>query len=272
MKFAMVIRPDDPGALEIGKRISLFLKNRGHEIVYELETSKALNLKEGVSFSRLSGDVAVVIGGDGTVLHTIRQLEKQIPLIGINRGNVGFLTDLEPDEAEEYLLKIEKGKYNIENRMRLHLLVDDEYVGEALNEAVIVTSRPAKILQFTINIDYVPAERFRADGVLISTPTGSTAYAMSAGGPIVDPWIDGFLLVPLAPYYLSSRPHIISDKRKLRVELDSTKPADLVLDGQYIMELYNGNVVTIQKSREPALFINAGKNFFAKVDSKLKSL
>lgn len=227
---------------------------------------------EGADIRELGGDVVVVIGGDGTVLHTIRQLNRQMPIIGINRGRVGFLTELEPEEAQEYLLKIEAGDYSIEKRMRLHIRVDGEFVGEALNEAVIVTSRPAKILQLTINIDHVPAERFRADGVLISTPTGSTGYAMSAGGPIVDPWIDGFLIVPLAPYYLSSRPHLISSRRRLRVELDSNKPADLVLDGQHIMELFNGNVVSIEKSPEPALFINAGKNFFAKVDSKLKNL
>lgn len=268
----LVARPDDEKALVLAEEISVFLKKRGHDIICENKTSQALGLGEGTDFKSLTGDAAVVIGGDGTVLHTVRQLERQIPIIGINRGRVGFLTDLEPEEAKEYLLKIEAGNYSVEKRMRLHLLVDGEYVGEALNEAVIVSSRPAKILQLTINIDHVPAERFRADGVIISTATGSTGYAMSAGGPIVDPWIDGFLIVPLAPYYLSSRPHLISSKRRLRVELDSTKPADLVIDGQHIMEMYNGNVLSVEKSSEPALFINAGKNFFAKVDSKLKNL
>lgn len=256
----------------LAKDISGFLKDNGQEIICENKTSLALNLGEGVDFKNLFGDIALVIGGDGTVLHTVRQLNKQIPIIGINRGRVGFLTDLEPEEAEEYLKKIIAGDYKIEKRMRLYLSVDGEYAGEALNEAVIVSSRPAKILQLTINIDHVPAERFRADGVIISTPTGSTGYAMSAGGPIVDPWTDGFLIVPLAPYYLSSRPHIVSSRRRLLIELDSTKPADLVIDGQHITELYNGNVLSIEKSSEPALFINAGKNFFAKVDRKLKNL
>ncbi|MBP2132643.1 NAD+ kinase [Methanomicrobium sp. W14] len=268
----MVARPDDKKALVLADDISSFLAERGHAVVYETRTSTALGKAFGTDFKDLKGDAAIVIGGDGTVLHTVRQLKEQVPIIGINRGRVGFLTELEPDEAKEYLLKIESGDYTVEQRMRLHLLVDGEYVGEALNEAVIVTSRPAKILQLIINIDYVPAEQFRADGVLVSTPTGSTGYAMSAGGPIVDPWIDGFLVVPLAPYYLSSRPHLVSSKRRLRIELDSIKPADLVIDGQHIMELYNGNVLYVEKSPEPALFINAGKNFFAKVDKKLKNL
>ncbi|WFN37983.1 NAD(+)/NADH kinase [Methanomicrobium antiquum] len=272
MRFVLVARPDDEKALSLADELSIFLEERGHSIICENKTSIALGNGDGIDISSLKGDAAVVIGGDGTVLHTVRQLENQIPIIGINRGRVGFLTDIEPEEAKEYLLKIEAGNYAIEKRMRLSLSVDGEYIGQALNEAVIVSSRPAKILQLTINIDHVPAERFRADGVIISTATGSTGYAMSAGGPIVDPWIDGFLIVPLAPYYLSSRPHLISSKRRLRVELDSTKPADLVVDGQHIMEVFNGNVLSIEKSQKPALFINAGKNFFAKVDSKLKTL
>src|SRR5512135_787984 len=104
--------------------------------------------------------------------------------------------------------------------MRVTLSHDNILLGTALNEALIVTARPAKMLKFSVIVDGVPAEKFRADGLLISTPTGSTAYAMSAGGPIVDPRIQGILLVPLAPYMLSSRPHLISSDRHLEVTLD----------------------------------------------------
>ncbi|MBQ3718409.1 MAG: NAD(+)/NADH kinase [Methanomicrobium sp.] len=274
MKFAIVARPDNAEAISLAKSISEFLSGRGHETVMEKNTANAAGISKAAisDISELSADIAVVIGGDGTVLHTVRQLRKQIPIVGINRGHVGFLTELDPDEAKSYIEKIEEGRYFIEERMRLHVLVDGEYAGDALNEAVIATSRPAKILHFIINIDGVPAERFRADGIIVSTPTGSTGYAMSAGGPIVDPWTDNFLIIPLAPYYLSSRPHVVSSRRSLIVEFDSPNPADLVLDGQHITELSNGSEISFEKSPEPALFVNLGKNFFAKVDNKLKNL
>ena len=274
MKFAIVARPDNDEAISLAKNVYEDLKGRGHETVIEKNTANAAGITNGTisDISGLSADIAVVIGGDGTVLRTVRQLKKQIPIVGINRGHVGFLTELDPDEAKSHIELIEEGRYVIEERMRLHVLVDGEYAGDALNEAVIATSRPAKILHFIINIDGVPAERFRADGIIVSTPTGSTGYAMSAGGPIVDPWTDNFLIIPLAPYYLSSRPHVVSSRRNLIVEFDSPNPADLVLDGQHITELSNGSEISFEKSSEPALFVNLGKNFFAKVDSKLKNL
>ena len=274
MKFAIVARPDNDEAISLAKNVYEYLKGRGHETVIEKNTANAAGITNGTisDISGLSADIAVVIGGDGTVLRTVRQFKKQIPIVGINRGHVGFLTELDPDEAKSHIELIEEGRYVIEERMRLHVLVDGEYAGDALNEAVIATSRPAKILHFIINIDGVPAERFRADGIIVSTPTGSTGYAMSAGGPIVDPWTDNFLIIPLAPYYLSSRPHVVSSRRNLIVEFDSPNPADLVLDGQHITELSNGSEISFEKSSEPALFVNLGKNFFAKVDSKLKNL
>ena len=156
--------------------------------------------------------------------------------------------------------------------MRISLSMDGKELGEALNEALIVTSRPAKMLRFLVMVDGNPAERFRADGLLISTPTGSTAYAMSAGGPIVDPRIEGILLVPLAPYLLSSRPHLISSGRSLEIRLESAKPANLVIDGQSTIVVGENASISVTKSVNPALFVTTGKNFFEKVDRKLRRL
>jgi NAD+ kinase len=128
------------------------------------------------------------------------------------------------------------------------------------------------MLRFSIIVDGVMAEQFRADGLLISTPTGSTAYAMSAGGPIVDPRIQGFLLVPLAPYMLSSRPHIISSDRNLEVRIDSSKPAHLVIDGQQTLDLGTRGTLSIRRHDKPALFVDVNRNFFEKVDRKLRRL
>jgi NAD+ kinase len=154
--------------------------------------------------------------------------------------------------------------------MRISLCTDGVPIGDCLNEAVIVTSRPAKMLRFVVTIDTVTAERFRADGLIMGTPTGSTAYAMSAGGPIVDPKIEGILLVPLAPYFLSSRPHFISIERKVEIILESAKPANLVLDGQRMIDLGSECRIEVKRSSQPALFVDAGKNFFEKVEKKLR--
>ncbi|HOV66958.1 MAG TPA: NAD(+)/NADH kinase, partial [Methanoregulaceae archaeon] len=182
-----------------------------------------------------------------------------------------FLTDLEPEEAPAFLDRISPD-ISCESRMRITFSLDGHLLGTALNEAVIVTSRPAKMLRFSISIDGNPSDQFRADGMIVATPTGSTAYAMSAGGPLVDPRVEGFLLVPLAPYMLSSRPHLISSHRDVELALESPKPAHMVLDGQVQFEIDGEARIRVERAVEPALFVNTGRNFFGKVEQKLRRL
>jgi NAD+ kinase len=271
MKLVMISRLDDPDALKYTAALASDLQEEGYTIQFEKGTGEALG-ERGVEFTELSGDIAVVVGGDGSVLLTVQKMKTQIPIIGINWGEVGFLAELEPNEVKGYFRSIRQTGFKVEQRMRIALFIDGEKIGDALNEAVIVTRRPAKMLRFSIRVDGIQAERFRSDGLVISTPTGSTAYAMSAGGPIIDPRIKGFLLVPLAPYLLSSRPHIISNDRRLEIKLESIKPARLVLDGQETYELKNDSIVRIEKATTPASFVDVGKNFFLKVDNKLRRL
>ena len=207
MKCLLVSRIDLPGAISCARQIKKALQKSGVEVIIEKDTAVCLG-EPGVSCSEAAADAAVVIGGDGTILRTVQQLTKQIPIIGINHGEVGFLADLEPEEAWEFIRTLVSG-FEVEKRMRLSLFMNDQPLGEALNEALIVTTRPAKMLRFSIIIDGRISEQFRSDGLLVSTPTGSTAYAMSAGGPIVDPRIEGFLVVPLAPYMMSRADGVI---------------------------------------------------------------
>ncbi|MFY1644542.1 NAD(+)/NADH kinase [Methanoculleus bourgensis] len=270
MKIVLVSRIDDEEALRYTASLARDLEGLGHDVTLEEGTAQHLG-RGGIPFEEITGDLVVVVGGDGSVLLTIHQMRKQIPVLGINWGEVGFLADLEPDEAGAFFATLKDG-FLVERRMRVNLSVDGKHLGDALNEAVIVTERPAKMLRFGVYVDGIPSERFRADGLLISTPTGSTAYAMSAGGPIVDPQIEGFLLIPLAPYMLSSRPHLISTGRILEVTLETEKPAHLVIDGQSTFELEREAKVTVKKSSEPALFVHTGKPFFEKVNYKLRNL
>jgi len=270
MKIVLVSRIDDADALRYTGDLARDLEALGHDVTFEEGTARYLG-KRGIPFEEITGDLVVVIGGDGSVLLTIHQMKKQVPILGINWGEVGFLADLEPDEARAFFTT-HNGVFRVKQRLRISLSIDGRWLGNALNEAVIVTDRPAKMLRFGVYVDGTPAERFRADGLLISTPTGSTAYAMSAGGPIIDPQIEGFLLVPLAPYMLSSRPHIISTGRNLEITLETEKPAHLVIDGQSSFELDREATITVKKADEPALFVSVGKSFFEKVNRKLRNL
>jgi len=270
MRVLVVSRVDDDAAMSYASELAGFLRARSHEVVLEKALGEHLGLP-GTALGEAEADLAVVIGGDGSVLYAVMGFGKQIPVLGINWGEVGFLAELEPGEATGFLEGIREG-FRVESRMRIEISVDGERLGDALNEAVIVTSRPAKMLRFAVDIDGTPAERFRADGMLISTPTGSTAYAMSAGGPIVDPRVEGLLLVPLAPYMLSSRPVFVASDRVLGITLESEKPARLVLDGQLTRELAIGAALTVRRSGRPALFLDVGKNFFEKVERKLRRL
>jgi len=270
LRVLLVSRIDNRDALAFTEEIRAMLTKGGCDVFLDSDTASALGTG-GIPVADAKADVVIVIGGDGTILRTVQQMVRPAPLLGVNWGEVGFLADLESDEAPAFIRRLPAG-FSVEERMRISLLKNGEILGTALNEALIVTTRPAKMLRFSIVIDGIVTEQFRADGLLISTPTGSTAYAMSAGGPIVDPRVQGFLLVPLAPYLLSSRPHLISSNRKLEIRLESSKPANLVMDGQQTIELGMSSTIEVRRSDKPALFVDVKRNFFEKVNKKLRKL
>ncbi len=270
MKVLFRSRPDMPSALDLTRDLADRLGTRGVEVTFDAGTGAALG-RAGEPLASTDADVIVCVGGDGTILLAVHGMVRQRPILGVNYGEVGFLADLEPAEAPAFLDGLAPG-FPVEQRMRIAIYLDDCLIGTALNEAVIVTSRPAKMLRFSVLIDGVRSEQFRADGMLVSTPTGSTAYAMSAGGPLVDPRVEGFLIVPLAPYMLSSRPHLISSDRRLEIGLEASKPAHLVIDGQAQYELERDAMLRVERSSDPALFVDVGRNFFEKVDKKLRCL
>jgi NAD+ kinase len=270
MKVLLVSRIDNPDALAFTEQIRTMLATGGNDVAFDSDTASLLGTV-GVPLAGAEPDAVIVVGGDGTILRTIQQMDRPAPVLGVNWGEVGFLADLEPAEAPAFIRTLPAG-FSVEERMRILLKNENGDLGTALNEALIVTTRPAKMLRFSIVIDGVVAEQFRADGLLVSTPTGSTAYAMSAGGPIVDPRVQGFILVPLAPYLLSSRPHLISSNRRLEIRLESAKPANLVIDGQQTIGLGTRGTIEVLRSDRPALFVDVKRNFFEKVDKKLRKL
>ncbi|MBP2144980.1 NAD+ kinase [Methanofollis sp. W23] len=272
MKTLLISRIDIPEVLAYAAEVEALLLSYGYHVAIEGSTAIAMGREDEAEWlDETDADIVVAIGGDGTVLLAVQKMRRQIPVIGINKGHVGFLAELESAEVPAFFRNLQR-RMRLELRMRIALSIGDKYLGEALNEAVVVTARPAKMLKFTIVIDGVAVEEFRADGLVLATPTGSTAYAMSGGGPIVDPKFDGFLLVPLAPYMLSSRPHLIDSSRDLKIRLESAKPAQLVLDGRGNVPIGTSVELTVRRAENPAVFIDAGKNFFLKVREKLHSL
>ena len=215
-------------------------------------------------------DMALILGGDGTLLRAQAKMNPEIPIFGINMGTVGFLTEIEVTNTFEALNSILKGDYYKEKRTRL-VVSHDNHKFTAMNEVVVMTDKPAKMLHFEILVDGEIIEEVRADGLIISTPSGSTAYSMSAGGPIVDPKVAGFVIIPICPYKLGARPFVVSDNSEITVKLlKKGKSAVFVMDGQINEEADYGEEIKFKKYDKDAYFIRTStKYFYEKVKDKL---
>jgi len=215
-------------------------------------------------------DMAIVLGGDGTLLRAQAKLKEETPLFGINMGTVGFLTDIEIKDTFNALNDVLKGEYYKEKRTKL-VVSHENHNYHAMNEVVIMTDKPAKMLHFEIQVDGEIIEEVRADGLIISTPSGSTAYAMSAGGPIVDPKLGGFIIIPICPYKLGARPFIVSDNSEITVKLlKKGKSAVFVMDGQINDEASYLEEINFKKADKDVYFIRtSSKYFYEKVKEKL---
>ena len=215
-------------------------------------------------------DMAVVLGGDGTLLRAQAKMNEETPIFGINMGTVGFLTEIEVKDTFDALNDVLKGNYYKEKRTKLVVSHENHHY-TAMNEVVIMTDKPAKMLHFEIQVDGEIIEEVRADGLIVSTPSGSTAYAMSAGGPIVDPKVGGFIIIPICPYKLGARPFIVSDNSEITVKLlKKGKTAVFVMDGQINEEAEYQEEIKFKKSDKNVYFIRTStKYFYEKVKDKL---
>ena len=220
--------------------------------------------------NELRSDMAIILGGDGTLLRTQNQLTKEIPIFGINMGTVGFLTEIEVENTFEALDAILDGEWSKEKRTQI-IISHENQSFRALNEVVIMTARPAKMLHYEISVDGEVVEELRADGLIISTPSGSTAYSMSAGGPIVDPKVGAFIIIPICPYKLGVRPFVVSDTSEIRIKLlKRGKKAIFVMDGQIQKEVNYMEELVIKKSKKDVYFMRINnKYFYKKVKDKL---
>jgi NAD+ kinase len=272
MKFGIVANVTNPKAVKLANRVIDVLQPEV-EIVIEQELGKKIGIK-GIKtvtidkFDKLKVDILVTLGGDGTILRALQQCNANI--FGINAGVLGFLTEVHEEQAIEGLTRILDKDYVIDERARLKTIVNKKRLFDATNEAVIHTAHIAKMGHYEVLVDDVVAESIRADGIIIATPTGSTSYAMSAGGPILDPRVEAFIIVPIAPFKLSARPMVIPIDSSVSIQLlTPNRPSLLVLDGQQEYKIKTNDKVTFSRSESPARFIKFEPDFYKRIEEKL---
>jgi NAD+ kinase len=270
IKIGFVSR-HEPRSIQLVKMLSETLGPRA-EIFIEPDAAEMLHMK-GTSveeMERLGVNFIVSVGGDGTILRTIQRMKNPLPILGINMGTLGFLVDVEPKDAVATIEHLLCG-FEVDERTRLKVSLNGKDLLPATNEVTLITASPAKMIDFDVMSDGALMERLRADGVILATSTGSTAYAMSAGGPIVDPRVDAIVLVPVAPFKLSSRPWVIPGNStvKLRLRLPE-KEALVVVDGTNVATMNDHDTLVIGRADTPARLVKASRDgFYEKVKNKL---
>lgn len=265
MKFGITANPRIPDSLEATRRILRFLEPK-HEVLLETEIAKDLG-RMGVPLAHMKPDVLLAIGGDGTILRALQLSEGEI--LGINSGSLGFLAEVYAKEIEGFLDRILRKDYKIEPRQRLKVTVDGQRLFDCLNEAVVHTAHVAKIRHFEVRLDGAPVTQVRADAVILATPTGSTSYSMSVGGPIVDPRVPAIVVTAIAPFKPSYRPHVFPSDRQISVRLVRPKECVLVMDGQHEMPLKGTEEISVTASERPARFIRFRDDFYKRFEEKV---
>ncbi|MXP56615.1 NAD(+) kinase [Pantoea sp. Mhis] len=275
--------PRHPTALTTHKMLWQWLTTKGYEVLIEKEIAQDLNLKNAqvANLSNIGkyADLAIVVGGDGNMLEAARVLAQyDIKVIGINRGNLGFLTDLDPDSAQDQLNNVLRGHFFVESRFLLEAEVckyqevcSQNISSSAINEVVLHPAKVAHMIEFEVYIDDVFAFSYRSDGLIVSTPTGSTAYSLSAGGPILMPSLEAITLVPMFPHTLSARPIVINSSSTIRLRLLSLcNDLKISCDSQISLPIRREEDVLIRRSANYLNLIHPKNyNYFNVLSNKL---
>lgn len=266
-------------SLDVTEELIKWLESKSSKVLLNEITANEVNrpdLAQRPSDIYKNSDFIIVLGGDGTLLSVARQVVwHQTPILGINLGHLGFLTELELDNMYEGLEKVVKGDYRLEKRLMLEAVVvknnmiTDNFA--ALNDIVISKGSFSRIIQLKTYINHSFIETYSADGLIISSPTGSTAYSLSAGGPILSPDVGGMVITPISPHTMNSRSIVISDMEEVKVELVGDKnDVMLTIDGQQGYRLNAGDIVIVRKAESHAIMIKLkDKNFYDVLRTKL---
>ncbi len=259
----------DPSVGETLLQISRYLEKHECSVMLEAETASMVSHQHlpTASLEKIGQqcDLAIIVGGDGTLLNAARNLiDFNVPILGINLGRLGFLVDISPDDLVQRLDDIFAGKYEEEHRILLNAVVHhkDGRTSEsnAFNDVVVHKWGVARMVETETYINGKLLSSMRADGLIVSTPTGSTAYALSGGGPILQPDLDAMVLVPICPHTMSFRPIVIDGESKIEIMVKDTAKAQLTCDGQINFGLASGDKVLIQRKDQVVRLIHPCKH------------
>jgi NAD+ kinase len=279
-KASIISKQGKPELGRVVGRVVDWLTRNGYAMTADAATQEFCPDCEPAEREALPGvapDFVIVLGGDGTLLSTARCVaHADIPILGVNLGSLGFLTEVKQEEIEQALADVDAGRCELSLRPMLHCQVqrDGKCVAtyEALNEVVMNQSAVARITDFEVRVNGNFVANYKADGVIISTPTGSTAYSLAAGGPILSPDVPGFVITPVASHALTNRPLVVQDTAVIETRILVTREqAFLTVDGQVGTQLDECDVVRCRKSDyQVKLFKLAGRSFFDVLRTKLK--
>ncbi len=265
-------------AADLAQRLVTWLNHKGIQVTAQQNMGDTGGTERSpAAIPRVEADAVVVLGGDGTFLSVARQLEhRRLPIIGVNLGGLGFLTEISRERCFEDLEQVLAGAYEIEERMRLQVSIErhGEHIFQqvVLNDVVINKGALARIVDLYATIDDHYLTHYRADGLIVATPTGSTAYNLSAGGPIVYPTSEAVILTPICPFTLTNRPIILPATVRIRVDLDErAQDVALTCDGQVGCHLAPSDRIHIRKSPYPLRFLKpTSTDYFEILRTKLK--
>jgi NAD+ kinase len=272
-------RLGERSVMEPARQVLTHLRKRGITVLAAITSDPTRELDDATHVDEREvakrADLVIAIGGDGTLLHAARNVAaRNVPLVGINRGRLGFLTDVTPEHLREALNAILAGKYLAERRLTLAAQLGKRAKGSsfALNDVVLQKGDTGRLLDFTTEVDNVYVNTHRGDGLIVATPTGSTAYALSCGGPIIQPNVDALVMVPICPHTLSDRPLVLPSSSEIRVTLDNAggSEAHVVCDGESVARMAAGDVLTISLAKQPITLLHPREyNYYELLRSKL---
>jgi len=271
----LVVHNQRPNAAELARQAAQWLQERGHEVRMPEADAEAVKLRAlAVPDEKLADDVvlAVSLGGDGTMLRTVDLVEEEeVPVLGVNVGLLGYLTEVEPNAMTLALERFFDGDYGIDDRMMLSVTIRskrsivDGWSFRALNEAVVEKTQSGHTVRMLVSIGGEVFTSYAADGLIVATPTGSTAYSLSARGPIVSPRHRALVLTPVSPHMLFDRSLILDPGEPLSLEVIGHRPATLSVDGTSVGELGEGDIVDCSPSDRSARLVTFGRRNFHRI-------
>ncbi len=241
MRFALETRAGRPTIDEFADRLTEVITAEGSEVVADLKTKP---------------DIVLAVGGDGTMLAAVRRsVAWDVPVLGFNLGTLGFLAAAEPSELEDVVKRLTKGDFDVEDRTTVSASIG-EATAVGINDVVVEKIDSTRLVSLDVDIDGVAFATYRADGLIVATPTGSTAYSFSAGGPLVDPAVDALVVTPVASHSLFDRAVVIPGRSEIVVTVSRDRHVKVNVDKTDLGQLGNGESVTIRRGTVPARFIH----------------